>query len=404
MKQFFSDFFEISADKLEDYGTFNISLISDLPLFIDPFLLFNSKNKEYLNLHKEIIKYLMFLRDKSISQQLTAGLIQDWYTFPEVKQNWFGYSKTSNEGAGLGAKFAKALNLNFRILNKFGEERVSGSHLEKLTLINSGVGKDNISDFTTNLVKEFLLKYSQDFALKYLPKKFIASHAVPKVRFNYETESWEQDNFELPTYNNDYVILTPVDILTKDETWINRSELLKNFKKITDAIPDFVLRDKLNNYFNKRLSEIVPEDSEVTKEANKQATEDTISEYPEIIDYFVREKENKGDEAKNNSSIKVTESKFLYLKHFSKLAQKLLESTDFYEIKESSFNDSLKKLNILKATVENNGGNEVFHFEEKPIKDEDSLSILFRLTWKANQHELNKEINNSAEIITVIVY
>ena len=47
MKIYFSDFFEISPDIIEDYGAFNISLLNDLPLFIDPFLLFNSEKKEY---------------------------------------------------------------------------------------------------------------------------------------------------------------------------------------------------------------------------------------------------------------------------------------------------------------------------------------------------------------------
>jgi hypothetical protein len=399
MKQFFSDFFEISEDILEEYGTFNISLVSDLPLFIDPFLLFNSKKEEYINLHEQIIEYLIFLRNKSVSQKLTEGLIDDWYRFPEVKQNWFGYSKTSNKGSGLGTKFANALNLNFRILDKFGEEKVSASHLEKLTLINSGVGRDNISDFTTNLIKEFLLNYSQDFARRHLPKKFREIHVIPKVKFNYETESWEQDSFELPTYDDNYVILTPNDILTKDETWINRSELLKKFRKITDAIPNFVLRDKLTNYFEKRLSEIVEKDKEATAKDKTQAANETILEYPEVLDYFVRDKEENGDEARSSSSLKVLESKLLYLKHFSKLGWRLQKTTDFYQIEENSFERTLEKLHILKDAVENGGGNETFNFENKPIEDEDNLSILFRITWKANQPKIDKE-NNFAEIIT----
>ena len=39
MDIYFSDFFQVSPDILEKYGAFNVSLINDLPLFIDPFLL-----------------------------------------------------------------------------------------------------------------------------------------------------------------------------------------------------------------------------------------------------------------------------------------------------------------------------------------------------------------------------
>ena len=47
MKIYFSDYFNVTPEKLAEYGAFNISLINDMPLFIDPFLLFGSKNPEY---------------------------------------------------------------------------------------------------------------------------------------------------------------------------------------------------------------------------------------------------------------------------------------------------------------------------------------------------------------------
>lgn len=62
IKVYFSDFFEVDEDIIEEYGAVNISLINDLPLFIDPFLLFNSKNPDFQKIHKEMINYLMFLQ------------------------------------------------------------------------------------------------------------------------------------------------------------------------------------------------------------------------------------------------------------------------------------------------------------------------------------------------------
>lgn len=64
IKKHFTDFFEVAQDDLDSYGAFNISLLNDLPLFIDPFLLFNSTNPVYQNLHEGIIKYVRFLCDK----------------------------------------------------------------------------------------------------------------------------------------------------------------------------------------------------------------------------------------------------------------------------------------------------------------------------------------------------
>jgi len=47
MNIYFSDVIEVAPALLEQHGAFNISLVSDLPLFIDPFLLFNGKTAEY---------------------------------------------------------------------------------------------------------------------------------------------------------------------------------------------------------------------------------------------------------------------------------------------------------------------------------------------------------------------
>ncbi|MBW4971849.1 hypothetical protein KZY98_15425, partial [Croceibacter atlanticus] len=81
--------------------------------------------------------------------QLPSGLIKAWYLFPEVKENWFGFSKTGNSGRGLGPSFAKSLQNNFRdVFSDCGRETSGSTHLGKLTLEKHGVGKDQISDFT----------------------------------------------------------------------------------------------------------------------------------------------------------------------------------------------------------------------------------------------------------------
>jgi hypothetical protein len=120
---YFSDFFEINPDLLEEYGSFDVSLINDLPLFIDPFLLFNSSRKEYQVLHDNILRYLSFLREKAQGESISDGLLKAWYMFPEIKQNWFGFCKSGNEGSGLGKDFAVALHDNLNnLFSDFGRD------------------------------------------------------------------------------------------------------------------------------------------------------------------------------------------------------------------------------------------------------------------------------------------
>jgi len=74
MDLYFSQHFNVNPGLLEDYGALDISLVSDLPLFVDPFLLFNSDDAGYQALHKEILRYLTFLRDVASDGDLDEGL------------------------------------------------------------------------------------------------------------------------------------------------------------------------------------------------------------------------------------------------------------------------------------------------------------------------------------------
>ena len=176
-----------------------------------------------------------------------------------------------------------------------------GSHLEKLCLIKNGVGRDNISDFTTNLIKHYLLKYTESFAKKYIDHKYLHERIVERVEFNYKTQTWCSKKFNLPIFSDDYIILTPKDILTKDDTWINKTDMINKFDDVINSIPNDQLRGQLNNYFCR----ILP-DSPKERERN-EAIIKTIQRYPGYIDFYIKLKEETGDEAIKLSANKVRE-------------------------------------------------------------------------------------------------
>jgi hypothetical protein len=387
---YFSDVFEIENDALESYGAFNISVVNDLPLFIDPFLLFNSKKPEYGALHDDMIRYLRFLREKAADKVLDQGLINYWFTFHEVKQNWLGFSKIGNTGSGLGTDFAKSLydNLN-SVFRSFGDETVTkGSHLEKLTLIREGVGRDNISDFATNLIKGYLLGYTQTFAHGCIDPRFRRSCQVPKVSFNFDTETWSSETFNLPWYRGDFVILTPKDMLTKDETWINRPDLIDKFDLIADALPNEALRSLINNYLRQQLPS-KPKEQEV-----REAKARTIQQYPQIIEYYIREKEDDGDQAQSISRRKVRETERFFIDGVKTLADILLSETQFYAIRGDTYDEAHRRVAFLKDVIENKDGYRIFWRDGQPIRKEEDLQILYRLTWCSTLSDVNREVNN----------
>ncbi|MFS7383130.1 hypothetical protein AB6870_13725 [Rahnella inusitata] len=391
LKIFFSDFFDVKPQELKDYGAFNISLINDLPLFIDPFLLFNSESEKYKELHEKIIKYVGFLRDMSQGDALNKGLIKSWFLFPEVRQNWFGYSRMGNGGSGLGIDFATSLNKSFfTILSNFGREEITkGSHLEKLTLIKEGVGKDSISDFTTNLIKSFLLEYTESFAKDNIDDKYLHKHMVQKVDFNYSTRTWIHKEYMLPTYNGDYVLLTPRDILTKDEPWISRNEMVGDFRGICDSIPNDQLRGQFTEFFNRCL----PDDA--TKKDFETAADLAIKQYPSFIDYYIRRKEMDSAQAHIQSNVKVTETEKAFIQSIQRFVDLIFESNaEFFYPKEDTFEESYKRVTYLKQVIENNNGYKIFYINGTPLKREADLQLMFRLTWFASLSDVNSEVDN----------
>jgi hypothetical protein len=320
---------------------------------------------------------------------LDNGLIRAWYTFPEVKQNWLGFTLSGNKGSGLGQKFAFALNENLnRIFNDFGSEQITkGSHLEKLCLIRQGVGKDNISDFTTNLIKEFLLEYTQEFARKHIRHEFRRKQNVSKVRFNYQTESWEGEVYDLPYALEDYVILTPTNILTKDDTWINKTELI-DFSFIPNAIPNDQLRSQVNNYFRTQLSK------NPTRREERDAAFRTVQQFPELVDYYIKYKEDNVEQATSISTQKVAYSKQLYVEQFKELVTLLYQLTDFYKVPGTTYKEAFARVEFLKNVIENKDGYRIFYFKGQPIEREEDLQILYRLTWFASATDVQREANS----------
>ena len=119
-KLLFSDYFNINKTILDEYGALNICLSADMPLFIDPFLLFASEEEAYKKLHKELIDHLLILKEIAIEDK-ERGENNSLFRFPEIKQNWLCVSKFGNEGHGLGKDFAKKIIKSFNgFYNSFG--------------------------------------------------------------------------------------------------------------------------------------------------------------------------------------------------------------------------------------------------------------------------------------------
>jgi hypothetical protein len=236
---FFSERFGIESELISNYGAVDISLVCDVPLFIDPMLIFNSSDPEYKELHDEIIRYFHFLYSKS-KERLIPKEINSLFNFSEVPNNWLGFSLVGNKGLALGSKYAKFLYQNIEFaLDTNGITK--GEHIEKIMLLDEGSGKDKISDLTVNLIKGFLCEYTERFAKRYISQDLCKVFLVEKASFDYNTESFECKEYLLPyVYNEknkpEYVLLTPYNILRAGEPSINREHFINSHDVFNQAI------------------------------------------------------------------------------------------------------------------------------------------------------------------------
>lgn len=403
---YFSDIFNVEHSVIEEYGALDISLVCDNPAFVDPFLIF--ANTKFKNLHELIINYLKFLRDLSVKNNganLDTGDYKHYYKFPEVRQAWLGYSIDGNQGLGLGPDFGNSLykNLN-KVFSNFGVENITeSSHLEKLCLVEEGVGIDKISDFTLNLIKMFLLEYTEIFAKKYLDKKFIDKFAVNKVEFDFESSLWKDASFELPFIEvkgkKEFVLLVPKAILAKQSTWISRNDFLGNDTAIFAAIENDELRAKINKYFIESLQTKLNKKKELEKDYSKKSTAAALTKtalvYPQILDYYIKSREQKKDDAlKVHIANPETVNFFLD----TSLIQKEIKDKGFGRL--TSFNDCVERIAFYKKVLESNSGS--LYLQEEPIQEK-QLQLMFKMTTFNSLLDYNSEVNNGRGPIDFIV-
>jgi hypothetical protein len=167
--------------------------------------------------------------------------------------------------------------------------------------------------------------------------------AVDKVYFDHELRSWMPQKYELPHINGDYVILTPKDMLTKDDSWINRSDLIDNFQDIATAVPDDVLRAQLNDY----LLRMRPPGGDFTREEWRDAVTCTIEQYPKILDYYIKDKEEHAGEAKEHSRNRVRLVEDWFIHEVRQFVAERLEPLGFYQIGK----DTYAEAKLLRLTV-----------------------------------------------------
>jgi hypothetical protein len=119
-----------------------------------------------------------------------------------------------------------------------------------------------------------------------------------------------------------------------------------------------------------------------------------MQKHPEVIDYYIKYKEEHGDEAADKSSLDVIDSRAVYIDQFGSLVNLLAQKSAFYSVHGNTAEEALKRIKFLKDIIENKGGHKLFYHKGEPIAREEDIHILFKLTWRDTVSDVSREVND----------
>ena len=198
-------------------------LDEDIPLYVDPFLLWRSPSQMDNGLHSMIIdsfNYLGYLankgnKDEAINQLVLAS---------ECDAVGMGSSKT-RKGRRIGENVANEIVTLFENIPQL---KTSGfSHIEEIQLLVDKVAKDRISDFACNFVSSFLIDYTQQNCID----ARIPMEKVEKVLvYDSKKHSFVEEDVELPVNPNTHepIWLVPKRWL-RFSPWISQDDYFSNY-------------------------------------------------------------------------------------------------------------------------------------------------------------------------------
>ena len=134
------------------------------------------------------------------------------------------------------------------------------------------------------------------------------------------------------------------------------------------------------------------------REANQKeradAAAETVLQFPALLDYYIKLKEENGEKASDLSSEKVSFTEIVFVHQLRELQELLKANTAFYRTGRTTYQEAHARLAYLKDVIEKKGGHRIFYSDGKPIASEKDLQILYRLVWFGSPSDVGAEAND----------
>lgn len=197
-------------------------LDEDIPLYVDPFLLWKSPSQQDNALHTSIINsfnHLGLLYIKGETEKALNVLIE----MSECSEAGLGTGK-SKRGLKIGEKTAREI---LNLFKEISDIKLGGfTHFEEIQFYVNNVSKDRISDFACNFLKSFIIDFTQNECNRYMiPMKKFEDIKV----YNYRQNNLVTEEVNLPfnPENNSPILLIPKRWL-RYTLWINYDDYFRD--------------------------------------------------------------------------------------------------------------------------------------------------------------------------------
>ncbi|MFC3746570.1 hypothetical protein [Paenibacillus sp. GCM10012306] len=248
-------------------------LNEDIPLYLDPFLLWKSPSMQDNSLHTAIsnsFNHLGHLIKKGDEKDAIAILMRS----SECAEVGLG-SSSNRIGVRIGEKTATSILNLFSTVPQISENGFT--HFEEIQLYIDQISKDRVSDIACNFLKSFLI----DFTIQQSER-----HQIPieKVRiydlYDYKTNQFVEETTYLPINPE-----TKKPILFVPKRWLR-------------YIPWINYEDYFNGYFVKEILQ-----GKDNKPSRVEILEYNRKNY-DVVQSYLKQKEKTSDDCKNDPLFK----------------------------------------------------------------------------------------------------
>ncbi len=190
-------------------------LREDLPLYLDPFLLWKSEDQQYQQLHADLLGFVEEVRRHAVGGRVSRAAV----LLSEVNEPvelGLGYAAGSKQGSALGPGSIDGIIRTFKQVPQL--QTAGLDHLEILALLVSGIAEDRISDLTASVIKRWLAEFTYRRCQQW---------NIPTTRYRLTgwdpvALDWRPFDAQLPYNPADAspVLLAPLNLLRR-LPWIN---------------------------------------------------------------------------------------------------------------------------------------------------------------------------------------